>query len=93
MALSRAPELEPHERAARLAAERRADVRRQRRRWAFRIGGCLGSLVGGMALVGAGLHTTDPTWGGIALWAGLLVGYGGTLLTLVVDLVRDDGEG
>ena len=49
---------------------------------------CLGSCALGLLCLGYGLHTTDPSVGAIAWWAGMLVGYGGITLSLSTAYLR-----
>ena len=62
------------ERAAELEAAEREFVRGERRLLAETLLGCLAFCSTGLLLVGWAVHTTDPTWAGIAFWTGLLIG-------------------
>ena len=44
---------------------------------------CVGWSVAGLAVMGFGLHTTDPEIGGIAWKGGVVLGYAGILFTLI----------
>jgi hypothetical protein len=74
---------EPAEqRAARLAAQGRADRRWMRRRLSVYIGGCVGSCAAGLALMALGLHSGDQIVGSSLFWSGLLVGDLGVFASL-----------
>ena len=83
----------PEARAAQLAAEERDHRRRRLRRLLWRVLGCLGSAAAGAGLMGLALHTSDARWGEIAFWGGLLVGYGGIFLTLLISYQQAQEEG
>jgi hypothetical protein len=69
------------------AAERAA---RRRERWRLVRAGlaCVGWCAAGLYLVAWSLHTTDEQAGRVAFWAGLLVGNGGIIATLLTTLGR-----
>jgi len=67
----------------RLAAQLAAD-RERRRVWLRTAILCIVWPLLGLTLLGWSVHTTDLLYGQVAFWAGLAVGDGGTLLTLVL---------
>ena len=70
-------------RAEELLAQCRADARAWR--WSVLIA-FLGGVTGwatGLALVSWAVHTTDPWWGAIAFWSGLVIGNSGVVAALV----------
>lgn len=73
----------PQERAAQLLSDERAHVRSMRWVMAQTLGGCIICCVLGIALVAWAVHTTDPGWGNIAFWSGLLLGDGGMMFLLL----------
>ena len=66
----------------RLAAQLQAD-RDRRRLWLRTLILCVMWSLLGLSLIAWSLHTTDAFYGELAFWAGLGIGDGGTLLTLV----------
>lgn len=76
-----------------LAAQER-ELRREMR-WVYgrAVAGCFISLAIGLACIAWALHASDEGYAQIAFWAGLLVGNGGVLVTLVVTYHRAMEEG
>ncbi len=70
------------ERAAQLRDESRQDQRWVRRRLSTYVLGCLGSCAIGLALMGAGMHSTDPHTGPQLFWLGLLLGDVGIFVSI-----------
>ena len=68
--------------AERLAAQVEAE-RERRRLWLRTAVYCVVWPLIGLTLVGWSLHTTDPLYGQVAFWAGLGIGDGATLFTLI----------
>lgn len=81
------------ERAADLAAQDLITARLSRRLRRQTLGGCILCCAAGLVLVGLAVHTTDPGWGAIAFWSGLLIGDAGVFALLLRHYVRmiDDG--
>ena len=67
------------ERAAALLESQRDMDRARLRDMLLASAFCIASLLAGLFLLGAAVHTTDMGWGTIAFWSGLLVGNGGVL--------------
>ena len=65
-----------------LAAQLESE-RERRRLWLRTAILCVVWPLIGLSLIGWSLHTTNPLYGPVAFWAGLGIGDGGTLLTLV----------
>lgn len=76
----------------RLAAQLQAD-RDRRRLWLQTAALCVVWPLLGLSLVAWSLHTTDLLYGQVAFWAGLGVGDGGTLITLVLAWLKADRKG
>ncbi len=68
--------------AERLAAQLEAD-RERRRLWLRTAILCVVWPLAGLSLMAWSLHTTSTFYGEIAFWAGLGIGDGGTLVTLL----------
>lgn len=74
-------------------AEAEREARRIDRRWMLRAGvACMLWCAAGLFIVGWAFHTTDARAGRVAFWAGLLVGNGGMLVTLLSALTRRGRE-
>jgi hypothetical protein len=71
------------ERARELAADERDMTRALRRLFLQTVLGCVLCCALGLFLVAWALHTTDPGWGAIAFWSGLLIGDVGMLVLLL----------
>src|SRR5262249_24578565 len=83
----------PEERAAELERDERL-VRRDIRAAGLRTLGVVGLSLGlGLALMGIGLHTTDPGFGQIAFLGGLIVGYAGILVSCAQYYRRGQAQG
>jgi hypothetical protein len=54
---------------------------------------CIASCLGGLVLMGYGLHTSDHQTGMIFWWGGLAVGYTGITLTLASAYRRGEERG
>jgi fatty acid desaturase len=78
----------PEERARELLALERQFTREERLATARTIGACFLWLVLGLYLLGLSVHLTDKRYAYTAFWAGLLVGNGGILFSLVMAWFR-----
>lgn len=76
----------------RLAAQLRDD-RDRRRLWYRTALACLAWSAAGLYLLGWSMHTTNSRLGWIAFWAGLGIGDGGALWTLVRAWRRAERRG
>ncbi len=76
----------------RLAAQREAD-RNRRRLWLRTAVLCVVWPLVGLTLVAWSFHTTSSLQGQIAFWAGLAIGDGATLLTIVLAWARAARKG
>jgi hypothetical protein len=85
--------LTPSERAAQLAEEERYATSDARRAFTRALLGCAFWLLGGLTLMGMGLHTTDPELGGIYFVGGLLVAYVGIVVTVARYYLRGEEGG
>ena len=83
----------PEERAAQVARAEELTTRDVRRSFMYAIGGCVLSLLIGLAAVGWAMHTTDAGWGRIAFLAGLFVGYTGIVVTLARYYLKGERAG
>lgn len=75
-----------------LSGQRRAD----RDRWRdlmIASASCLAWMLVGLVLLGWSMHTTDPGWGAIAFWGGLVVGNAGILGTIYWLYLRTVARG
>jgi hypothetical protein len=78
----------PEERGRELLALERQFTRAERRATARTIGACFFWLLLGLYLLGLSVHLTDMRYAVTAFWAGLLVGNGGILFSLVMAWFR-----
>ncbi len=78
--------------AERLAAQLEAD-RHRRRLWLKTAVLCVLWPLVGLSLIAWSFHTTDSFYGQIAFWAGLAVGDGATLATIVLAWARAARKG
>ncbi len=78
----------PEERAEELLALEREAEREERAATARTLISCFAWVLIGLALMSYAVHTTDLRVGGMAYWAGLLLGNGGVLLTLIGAFLR-----
>jgi len=76
----------------RLAAQLAAD-RERRRLWLRTAILCVVWPLLGLSLLAWSLHTTNLLQGQVAFWAGLGIGDGGTLLTLVQAWLESERKG
>lgn len=76
------------ERAAELLADEREDRRRRWRELLMVFSSVVLSVAAGLFLIAWSLHTTDLRYAGTAFWAGLVIGNGGVLLTMIVAAER-----
>jgi hypothetical protein len=87
----------PRARAEELAAERRAEAELAHRDtlWDYVLTAltCLVWAGLGIFLLMWSAHTTSLTYGRIAFWAGLAVGNGGVLFTLIAAYARGERRG
>lgn len=90
-----APLLEAElERMARERLEAEREVSRGYRSELIRASAeCVGSAFLGLFCIGLALHTTDREIGAIALWGGLVVGYGGITISLASAYIRGERRG
>jgi len=88
---------QPRHRNDELAAHRRAEGEQAQRdlMWANVLTAlmCLGWAGAGIFLLMWSAHTTSMTYGRIAFWAGLVVGNGGVLFTLIAAYARGEQRG
>ncbi len=82
------PRRTPQERAEELLALEREAEREERSATARTLLSCFAWVLIGLALMGYAVHTTDLRAAGIAYWAGLMLGNGGVLLTLISAYLR-----
>jgi hypothetical protein len=87
------PPLSLKQRAAQLAEEERLTTGDVRRAFIKALLGCAASVLVALGLIGWALHTTDPGWGQIAFLSGLIIGYGGIVITLARYYLRGEEQG
>jgi hypothetical protein len=70
------------------------ETRRAVRRTLVRCGvTCIGWMLAGLYLIGWAMHTTDEGYGRVAYYAGVIVGNGGILYTLLATYRRLERRG